>query len=199
MDHTTYAIVDVPPTSAPRIRLGMAAPRGTSAAVALIGRTGGQTGGTLVGVERYLGNGGKGIVTLSNPGNLTRLSAVLINADTKHGGFSQALGDYRYKRDNQGFYAHASTDFTAPRVKAGTASARKVTIKFSEPVLGVSARSLKIAGVSAKVKFKQGSSKATILPRRPLKAGHRYRVVLTSAITDLTLNKLRPVTLSFKG
>jgi hypothetical protein len=198
MDHTTYAIVDVPITGDPRIRLAMAAPSGTSAAVALVGRSGGDTGGTLVSAERFLGKGGKGVVTLTNPGNLTRLSAVLINADTKHGSFSQALGDYRWKRDGRSFYAHASTDFTAPQVKGGTGSKRKLTINFTEPVLGVSARSLKIAGVSAKVSFKQGTRKATILPRRPLKAGHRYRIVLSSAITDLTLNKLRPVVFTFK-
>src|SRR3954452_7838868 len=111
MDHMTYATVDVPITGAARIRLAMAAPRGTSAAVALVGRSGGGTGGTLVGAERYLGKGGNGVVTLANPGNLTRLSAVLVNASTKHGGFSEALRDYRWKGDNRAFYAHASTDF----------------------------------------------------------------------------------------
>jgi hypothetical protein len=199
MDHTTYAIADVPVTSDPQIRLAMIAPSGTSSALALVGRSGGQPGGTLLTVQRYLGNGGRAVVTLPNPGDLTRLSAVLVNADTKHGGFSQSLGDYRFKRNNQSFYAHASTDFKAPQVKDGTATAHKVTVNFSERVLGVSTRSLKIAGVSAKVKFKQGTRKATIVPRRALKAGRRYRVVATSAITDLTLNKLHTVELTFKG
>ena len=75
---------------------------------------------------------------------------------------------------------------------------RRVEINFTEPVLGVSSRSMKIAGVRGKLKFKQASRKATILPRRPLKAGRRYRIVLSSAITDLTLNKLRPIALTFK-
>ena len=199
MDHTTYAIADVPVTSAPRIRLAMIAPRGTSAGVALVGRSGGATGGTAVGIGRFLGNGGKGVVTLANPGNLTRLDAVLVNADTKHGGFSQTLGDYRFKRNGQRFYAHASTDFKAPQVKGGSATAQRVTVNFSEPVLGVTARSLKISGVSAKVKFKQGSRTATIVPRHALKSGRNYRVVVTSAITDLTLNKLHAAELTLRG
>ncbi|MEA2470942.1 MAG: hypothetical protein QOE38_1941, partial [Thermoleophilaceae bacterium] len=188
LDHTTFAIADVPVSSAPRIRLAMSAPSGTSAAVALVGLTGGSPGGTLVEVEHFLGKGGNGTVTLENPGNLTRLSAVLVNADTKHGAFSQVLGDYPYRRNNQVIYTHASTDFTAPRVKGGTTAPRKVTLTFSEPVLGVSGHSLKIAGVSGKVKFTPGSRTATFVPRQALKAGRRYRVKLSSAITDLTLN-----------
>jgi hypothetical protein len=199
LDHTTYAIVNVPVISAPRIRLAMIAPRGTSAALALVGRSGGSPGGTAVGIERFLGKGGRSVVTLANPGDLSRLNAVLVNADTKHSSFSQALGDYPFKRNNQVFYAHVSTDFSAPKVKGGTASARSVTLNFSEPVLGVSAHSLKITGVRAKVKFKPGSRKATIVPRHALRSGHKYRVVLTSAISDLTLNKLHPVALSFNG
>jgi hypothetical protein len=167
--------------------------------MALVGRTGGQPGGEALGVQRFLGNGGKGTVTLTNPGNLSRLSVVLVNADTKHGAFSRARGDYVFRRDNQIFYAHASTDFTAPQVKGGTAARKKVTVTFTEPVLGVSGKSLKIAGVSARVKFTQGARKATIIPRRPFKSGHRYRVKLSSAITDLTVNRLRAVTLTFKG
>jgi hypothetical protein len=197
MDHTTYAIVGVPVTSAPRIRLAMIAPGGTAAAAALVGRTGGSPGGTAVGVERFLGKGGRTTVTLTNPGGLSRLSAVLINADTKHRGFSGTLGDYPFKRNNQRFYAHVSTDFTAPTVKSGTVAPGRVTLTFSEPVLGVSGRSLKIAGVSGTVKFTPGSRKATITLHRPLRSGRRYHVKLSSAITDLTLNKLHPVTLTF--
>jgi hypothetical protein len=37
------------------------------------------------------------------------------------------------------------------------------------------------------------------VPRHALKSGRRYHVVLTSAITDLTLNRLHAVSLSFKG
>jgi hypothetical protein len=199
LDHTAYVTADVPVSAAPRIRLAMLAPSGTSSAVALVGRTGGSPGGTLLGVQRYLGKGGRGVVTLDNPGGLTRLTAVLINADTKHGGFSSALDDYRFKRNNQFFYAHASTDFSAPTVKGGTFSSKRVTVNFSEPVLGVSGRSLKVAGVSGKVKFKQGTKKATIVLKRALKSGHRYRVKLTSGITDLTLNRLHAVTLTLKA
>jgi hypothetical protein len=53
--------------------------------------------------------------------------------------------------------------------------------------------------VSGKVKFKQGTKKATIVLKRALKSGHRYRVKLTSGITDLTLNRLHAVTLTLKA
>jgi hypothetical protein len=198
MDHTTFEIVNIPVTSAPRIRLAMLAPGGTAAAVALIGRSGGSPGGEAVGVERFLGKGGRGVVTITNPGNLSRLSAVLVNADTKHGAYSRVLGDYRFKRDGRLFYAHASTDFTAPHVKSGTVTPTRLTITFSERVLGVSSHSLKVAGVSGRVQFKVGSRKATFVPRRALKSGHSYHVKLSSAITDLTLNRLHAVTLPFK-
>jgi hypothetical protein len=198
MDHTTYAIVDIPLSSAPRIRLAMAAPSGTSAAVALVGLTGGSPGGTLVRTERIMPNGGKATITFDNPGNLSRLSAVLVNADVKNGGRDD-LGDYSFKRDNQLYYAHASTDFKAPTVKGGTATRHKLAVTFSEKVLGVTSKSLKISGVSAKLKFTPGSKKATLTPRAAFKSGRRYTVKFTSAITDLTFNKLKAITLTFKA
>jgi hypothetical protein len=198
MDHTTYAVVDVPVTADPQIRLAMAAPSGTTAAVALVGRTGGSPGGTLLGVQRNLPNGGKATITFDNPGNLSRLSAVLINADVKHGRLGSTTDNTHFKRDRQLFYANVSTDFTAPDVD-GVVSPTKLKITFTEPVIGVSSRSLRINGVTAQLKFKAGTRTATLIPRHPFKSGRQYSVTATSAITDLTLNKLPPVTLTFKG
>jgi hypothetical protein len=189
LDHTAYALVKVPVVSAPQIRLGMSAPSGTRAALALVGRTGGLPGGTLVEAVKRLPNGGYGQVTLTNPGNLTRLTAVLINSDVKHGAYSQALQDYPFKRDAQNFYAHTSTDFTPPHVSTHSASAKKVTVKFSEPVLGVSKSSFKITGASGRVNFQTGDRKATLVPSHALRRG-RHHVTLSSAIADLTLNRL---------
>jgi hypothetical protein len=188
LDHTTFELVNVPLSSASRIRLAVAAPSGTSAALALVGRT---SSGRVV-VLKKLAGGGHGVVTLTNPGDLTRLTAVLVNSDVKHGSFSGTLQDYRFKRDKQRFYVHPSTDFTAPRLSRRVASPNRVTVKFSEPVLGVSGRSLKLVGARAHVKFKAGSRSAMLVPARALSRG-RHRLRLSAAITDLTLNRLHPV------
>jgi hypothetical protein len=189
LDHTAYVLVRVPLVSAPQIRLGMEAPRGTRAALALVGRTGGEPGGTLITDEQKLANGGKGQITFDNPGNLTRLTAVLVNSDVKHDGYSQALQDYRFKRDTQRFYAHASTDFTDPRVTGHSAGPNKVTVRFSESVVDVSRGSFKVAGASGSVHFQMGDRKATFVPRHALRRG-RHHATLSSAIADLTLNRL---------
>jgi hypothetical protein len=192
LDHTAYVLVDVPVTSAPRIRLAVGVPGGTTSALALVGLS----DGSLVQAEHTLPGGGHGVVTLANPGNLSRLTAVLVNSDVKHGGFSRVLGDFAFKKDNQHFYAHASTDFTAPSIKARAGSAKRVTVTFSEPVLGVSSRSFKLSGVRTRLTFTAGARKATLVPRHALRPG-RYTVRLTSAITDLTFNRLGAAPWSF--
>jgi hypothetical protein len=189
LDHTAYALLRVPLASAPRIRLGVAAPGGTAAALALVGRTGGSTGGTMIEALRELPRGGKGQVTFDNPGTLTRLTAVLINSDTKHGAYSNALQDYRWRGDAKRFYAHASTDFLAPRVTGHFTTARRVTVRFSEPVLGVSHTSFKIAGAGGTLHFATGDRKATLTLKHPLRRG-THRVTLTDAVADMTLNRL---------
>ena len=197
LDHTAYALLRVPVVSAPRIRLGVAAPAGTAAALALVGRTGGSTGGTMIEQLRELPNGGKGQVTFDNPGNLTRLTAVLINSDTKHGGYSDALQDYRWSRDAQRFYAHTSTDFLAPRVAGHFTTATRVTVRFSEPVLGVSHNSFKIAGAAGTLHFATGERKATLTLKHPLGRGV-HRVTLTGVIADMTLNRLARTGFTFR-
>jgi hypothetical protein len=201
LDHTAFAVVNVPPTADPRIRLGVAAPSGTSAALALVGRTGGVPGGTQVTALKRLPRGGPGTVTFDNPGNLSRLSAVLVNSDVKHGAFDSDLGDWLFTRDHQRFYAHASTDFTPPRARVR--GGQRVTATFSEPVLGVSRSSFRLLGpggraVRARLKFRSGTRKATLTPVAVLRRG-RYHVRLTSAITDLTLNRLPARTWGFSA
>jgi hypothetical protein len=199
LDHTTYAVIDVPVTSAPQIKLSVAAPSGTSSGIALVGLQGGDPGGTQVGLEKPLPNGGHGTITFSNPGNLSRLSAVLVNSDVKHGSFSDVIGDFSWQRDGQSFYADVSTDFTRPQVQNGVVSPKKLTIRFSEPVRGISSNSFRVAGVKGRLSFTKGTSKASFIPRHPFKKGHHYRVLLGGGITDLALNRLVGVTVPFKG
>jgi hypothetical protein len=114
---------------------------------------------------------------------------VLINSDVKHGAYSGVLQDYRWRRDNQVFYAHTSTDFASPHVTGHSASAKRVTVTFSEPVLGVSKGSFKIRGASGRLVFQTGDRKATLVPSHPLRRGSHH-VALSSAIADMTLNRL---------
>jgi Bacterial Ig-like domain len=212
INHTTYSLLTVPHTTATRVKLGITAPSGTTSGLALVGREGGIPGGTMSQVVKVLPNGGNGSVTIDNPSRFARLTAVLINADSKLSGASQLTGDWIYSRDDQSYYARVTNDFTAPRVvrispKAGTRRAsRKIRIKvtFSEPVRGVSSKSLQLIAsngrkVGAHVIFSNGTKTATLKPNRTLSRNRGYKVRMTSAITDTAVNPLaRAVTSSFR-
>jgi Bacterial Ig-like domain/Family of unknown function (DUF6055) len=212
LDHTTYALLDVPHTTAARAKLGITAPSGTDASLALVGREGGVPGGTMSEMVKRLPNGGNGSVTIDNPSRFERLTAVLINADSRITGASQLTGDWLYGRDNQQYYARMSTDFTAPRVvrispRTGSKRvSRKTAIKvtFSERVRGVTGKTLQLIAsngraVGARVSFSNGSKVATIRPRHALSRNRSYKVRVSSAITDLAVNPLaRTKTASFR-
>jgi hypothetical protein len=203
LNHTTYALIAVRPTTAGRIKLGMSAPVGTDAALALVGRTGGIPGGQATVALKELPNGGTGTLVLDNPGRFSRLTAVLVNSDAQPIGSSPETRDWRYARDKQPFYARVTTDFKAPRVSrvspaqgAGRVSRRAhIKVVFSEPVLGVTKKSLTLVAsngqtVSAKLTFKAGSRTATLVPRRALGAARRYRVKVSRSVTDTAVNPL---------
>jgi hypothetical protein len=52
---------------------------------------------------RFTKHGGVRAVTLRNPGNCTRITAVLVNADARQRGF--AFGDWLYPHDHEPFAA----------------------------------------------------------------------------------------------
>lgn len=203
LNHTTYALLGVRSTSARRIRLGVKAPAGTDAALALVGRTR-ATGADVVVTLRELPRGGSGVVSLSRPSRFARLTAVLVNSDTEvKEGETTATRDFVYARDRQPFYARVSTDFSAPQVRLATprpAGRRpRLKVAFSEPVLGAGASSLQLVApngraVRARVSFRDGSRTATITPAGSLARGQRYRVRVTPAVTDTTLNPLARTT-----
>jgi hypothetical protein len=211
LNHTTYALLGVRPSSAARVRLGVAAPAGTSAAVAIVGRTGSSTGGSTLVALRHLPHGGAGTVTVTRPSRFTRLTAVLVNSDTQvKKNKATASGDFIFVRDSQPFYSRISTDVTRPRVKlaspragAGAGRRPRVRVAFSEAVRGVDASSLELIApngraVKARVSFRSGSRSATITPRGSLAAGRRYRVRVTPGVTDTTVNPLaRTVSFAF--
>ncbi|MEA2440716.1 MAG: hypothetical protein QOH76_2140 [Thermoleophilaceae bacterium] len=211
LDHTTYGLVNVGPSSVARAKLSMRAPSGTSAALALVGRVGGLPGSQPTVEVKLLPHGGSGNLVIENPSRFSRLTAVLVNADSRVIGSSEFTGDWIYGRDGQTVYARMSTDFTAPRVTGRSpgsgarrvARGKRVTVKFSERVLGVSRKALRLVApsgrvVGARVKFTAGARSATLTPKRKLGANRRYRVEVTTAVTDTALNPLaRTATWSF--
>jgi Bacterial Ig-like domain/Family of unknown function (DUF6055) len=212
INHATYSLLNVPPTTAARVKLGVAAPSGTSSGIALVGREGGVPGGTMSEVVSSMPNGGNGSVTIDNPSRFARLTAVLINSDSKLSGASSLTGDWIYSRDDQPYYARISTDFTGPHVvrvfpKARTKRvSRKTRIKvtFSERVRGVTGRSLQLIAsngrvVGAQVIFSNDSRTATLKPRRALSRNRSYKVRVTTAVTDTSVNSMaRTFTSSFR-
>jgi Big-like domain-containing protein len=203
INHTTYSLLNIPHTTAARVKLGVIAPSGTSSGIALVGREGGVPGGTMSEVVNSMPGGGNGSVTIDNPSRFARLTAVVINSDSKLSGASNLTGDWIYSRDDQPYYARVSTDFTAPRVvrvspKARTKRAsRKTRIKvtFSERVRGVTGRSLQLIAsngrvVGAQVIFSNGSKTATLKPNKTLSRNRSYKVRVTTAVTDTSVNSL---------
>jgi hypothetical protein len=102
LDHTTFALFDVTPTAAGAFRLNVAAPEGTSSAIALVGRTGADpAAGTTTTRFRMLPAGGAGSVELASPGSFGRITAVVVNADASQAGFGST--DWNYTKDDAPF------------------------------------------------------------------------------------------------
>ena len=103
LSHTGYLLFNVKPRNVGALRLLAGGQRGTQSAFALICREGPVETGTVRIKMRFAKHGGVRGVTLRNPGNCSRITAALINADPKQGGF--ALGDWLYTHDHQRFAA----------------------------------------------------------------------------------------------
>jgi hypothetical protein len=146
-------------------------------------------------------------VTLENPSQYGRITAVLVNSDAETKGGSQTTGDWIYTRDEQPYAARVSTDFTGPRVTRSSprsgatrvAVRTRVKVVFSEPMLSVDKQSLRLfasngRAVKATVKFKRGSRTAVLVPSRALGRKRRYRVRVSRAALDTAVNPLRKAT-----
>src|SRR3954469_16817774 len=77
IDHTAYALLDVEPGSTlPELKLAVNTPRGTRMAIALVGRRGDEENGTASRFMKLLPNGGPATITIDDPGQYQRLTAV---------------------------------------------------------------------------------------------------------------------------
>jgi hypothetical protein len=204
LPHLTFGLVEVEPTSVPRVKMVMNVGRGVQAALALVGRTGDETGGRSTVVLKRLPNGGSGTVTLQNPGQFSRITAVIINGDGRTTGrFSRTLQDWEWIGDGARVTSRLSTDFTAPAVRSRSPRAgatdvsprARVRIGFSEAVARLDSGSVVLIGpggkkVKVRVLRRRGGRAVEMRPRRRLAEGRKYQVRLGSAIEDRGGNHL---------
>jgi len=105
LDHTTFAHMNVAPPTGADLELTASVPSGTAGAIALVGRTGGEQDGTVTTRLLPLPAGGSGTVILPGAQSMTRITAVLMNADVSQQGYSLDTGDWRFTKDNQSLSA----------------------------------------------------------------------------------------------
>jgi hypothetical protein len=101
LDNTSFRLYDVHPTADPSTTLKVKAEKGTQSTIALIGRQGGEPG-VISREVNYLPKGGRGTVTLDNPGAFDRITAVVANVDgrSKH---TNRKGKRIYSSDGSGY------------------------------------------------------------------------------------------------
>jgi hypothetical protein len=217
--HTAYVLLNVDPPALPRLKLAVNTQRGARMAIAFVGRTGDEEHGTASQFLKLLPVGGPGTVTIDNPGQYARLTAVVVNADTSESRFSQLAEDWLWKRDKQAINARVSDDFHAPRVThlwphPGTRSASRyghVSVTFSERMFVLSTGSVKLVGpngrsVKAKLSLstkgrkssaESGARKFVLRPLARLHKNTRYELRLSRDLRDYGGNALPSSALRF--
>ncbi|HEU5252523.1 MAG TPA: MXAN_6640 family putative metalloprotease [Solirubrobacterales bacterium] len=103
LNHTTFQLLRVRPHQGRAIVVDLAAPRGTAAGVALVGRRGSERGGRTTVRIAYRPDGGRMSVRLGRPGRFERITAVVVNADARASGFSVGNLDWNYLTDGLPF------------------------------------------------------------------------------------------------
>ena len=103
LPHTTFAFFDVPVPAVSTIRLTGTLPVGTSGAIALVGRTGTDpAAGSVTTNLTHMPNGGTDVVSLDNPTQFGRITAVVVNSDTSRSGFDPTAQDWVFTKDASG-------------------------------------------------------------------------------------------------
>lgn len=103
LNHTTFQLLKLHARGGRLVRVRASAPRGVSAGLILVGRTGSERRGRVVSALDYNPKGGTMTVRLARPGRFKRLTAVLVNADTSALGFSARRLDWAYLTDSAPF------------------------------------------------------------------------------------------------
>jgi hypothetical protein len=99
LNHTTFTLLRVHAPGGKAVVVHATAPRGTAAALALVGRLGSERGGRTVSRLDFSRAGGKLTVRLPDPGRYGRVTAVVVNAGAAANGFSARRLDWRYLTD----------------------------------------------------------------------------------------------------
>ena len=109
LNHATFQLLRVHPSAGRAVVAHAVAPRGVAAGLALVGRGGSERHGRVISRLRFRPRGGRLSVRLARPGRFTRITAVLINADSRAEGFSARRLDWNYLTDTAPFRVRAAS------------------------------------------------------------------------------------------
>jgi hypothetical protein len=187
-------------------------------AIALVGRTGTEVNGTSKVFLQLLRGGGPGTITIDDPGQYDRLTAVVINADSS-ATRDKTINDWRWHHDFQAMSARVSADFDDPFVRSRrplrnthrTSIGADVTISFSDRMFVLNSRTVKLVapnGRAVKAKLAlttggrktsaaTGADKVVLRPSKRLRPRARYEVRLSRDLRDFGGNALRSSALTW--
>jgi hypothetical protein len=103
LNHATFQLLRVHARHGRAVVAQADAPTGVAAGLALVGRVGSERGGRVVSKLRFKRSGGRMTVRLGRPDRFQRITAVVINADTRADGFSARRLDWNYLTDTAPF------------------------------------------------------------------------------------------------
>ncbi|HSR94581.1 MAG TPA: MXAN_6640 family putative metalloprotease [Solirubrobacterales bacterium] len=107
LNHTTFQLLRVHPAGGRAVLVRAEAPAGVAAGLALVGRIGSERHGRTVSRLLYRPHGGAMTVRLPRPSRFSRITAVVINADTRAEGFSARRLEWNYLTDTAPFVVRA--------------------------------------------------------------------------------------------
>ncbi len=103
LDNTSYALFEVNPKDANQIKLKGTSDGGVQWSVALVGRDGSSTDGTVERLVNYSEGGEKSSVILKGAQSFERITAVVTNADGHVSGSKPTFGEFSYTRNGEHF------------------------------------------------------------------------------------------------
>jgi hypothetical protein len=109
LNHTTFQLLRVHPQGGRAVVVHASAPPGVAAGLSLVGRVGSERHGHVLSRLRFRRHGGTMTVRLARPRRFERITAVLINADTRAEGFSARRLDWNYLTDTAPFRVRADS------------------------------------------------------------------------------------------
>lgn len=120
IDHTGFRLFKVLPNGSDAVRLNVEAPAGVASSIALVGLTGGLDTGAVTVERTELPLGGAGSVILHGVSGFSRVTAVVVNADTEVSDWSTSLDDWLFAGDGRGYTLTATKDLADPVVPVPT-------------------------------------------------------------------------------